>query len=189
MRIAPIEGKEDLPVSLLGASYAPEIGKVAMEFSRVTYTSSRLSLREFEAARMVTAFLNGCQLCQNWCSAADLPLYLKGIGGDAGQSVANNGPAPDEEFYQAIADWRGAALFSERERIAMELAEGMGAAPRDIAADDDFWQRAHAVFSDAEIVDLTYCISCWMALGRMTHVLGLDSVCGLPTAMLDAQAA
>lgn len=182
MRIAPIDGQDDGPAILLAVRHAPEIGAAAMEFSRVTYVSSRLSLREFEAARVVTAFINGCRFCQNWRSAVDLPLYLKSLGESGANSVADNGPVPDDAFYEAIADWRGSDLFSSRERIAMELAEGMGEAPKAIAADEDFWARAHAHFTDTEIVDLTYCISCWMALGRMTHVLGLDSVCGLPVA-------
>ena len=31
--------------------------------------------------------------------------------------------------------------------------------------------------SDAEITDLTYCIACWMGMGRVAHVLGLDQNC------------
>jgi alkylhydroperoxidase family enzyme len=38
----------------------------------------------------------------------------------------------------------------------------------------------HAHFSDAEIVDATFSIGSWMALGRLTHVLELDGVC-MPT--------
>ncbi|SCW59680.1 Alkylhydroperoxidase family enzyme, contains CxxC motif [Sphingobium faniae] len=182
MRIEPVEGREEIPTGLLGTIYAPEIGRAAMEYSRVTYAASRLSLREFEAARVVTAYINGCQLCQNWRSAVDLPLYLKSLGEDGTPSVANNGPAPDDDFYRAIATWRDATLFSPREKIAMELAEGMGEKPKKIAADEEFWARARALYSDAEIVDLSYCIACWMGLGRMTHVLGLDGICGLPSA-------
>lgn len=178
MRIAPIGGSET-PLSLTGIAYAPEIGRAANEFSRITYQNSRLSLREFEAARLATAFINGCQLCQNWRSAADLPPYLQSLGGGGG-SVADNGPEPDEAFYQAVADWRTSTLFSEREKLAIELAVGMGEAPKDIAADEGFWARIKAHYSDAEIVDLSYCIACWMGLGRMTHVLGLDSACALP---------
>ena len=33
------------------------------------------------------------------------------------------------------------------------------------------------VFSDEEITDLTYCIAGWMGMGRVAHVLGLDSNC------------
>ena len=35
------------------------------------------------------------------------------------------------------------------------------------------------VFSDAEIADLTYCIAGWMSMGRVAHVLGLDSNCSV----------
>lgn len=181
MRIAAPTGHDDVPISLTAKLYTPEIAKAAMEFSRVTYVHSKLSLREFEAARMVTAQINGCQLCQNWRSAADLPLYLRQIGDASGTSVADRGETPDEAFYLAIDNWKTSDLYNSRERLAMEMAEGMGLDPKGIAADEDFWARIHALYSDAEIVDLTYCISCWMALGRMTHVLGLDGACSLPT--------
>jgi alkylhydroperoxidase family enzyme len=177
MRIRHSEGwQPTLPFAL-----APEIVKAASEFCRATYACSRLSLREFEAARMVTARINGCQICQNWRSSVELPLYLKSLGGDPSQSVVRNGEAPGDSFYEATADWRHSDMFSARERVAMEMAEGMGLSPHELAADEDFWGRAHAAFDDAEIVDLTYSIGCWIALGRVTHVLGLDSVCGLPS--------
>jgi len=187
MRIAAPAGHDGTPISLIATLYTPEIGKAAMEFSRVTYVHSKLSLREFEAARMITAQINGCQLCQNWRSAADLPLYLKQIGNGESDTVANRGDVPDEAFYLAVADWRNATLFTPRERIAIEMAERMGVDPKGIAADEDFWVRIHALYTDAEIVDLTYCISCWMALGRMTHVLGLDGLCSLPAALEAAE--
>ena len=62
----------------------------------------------------------------------------------------------------------------------MEYAEGLGQAPQLIAKDEDFWRRARAAFSDEDMVDLSYCIACWMGLGRVAHVLGIDSVCQIP---------
>jgi alkylhydroperoxidase family enzyme len=53
----------------------------------------------------------------------------------------------------------------------------MGLTPHEIAGDEDFWSRAKAVFSDDEIVDLTYSIAAWIGTGRALHALGLDSVC------------
>jgi len=53
----------------------------------------------------------------------------------------------------------------------------MGQDPHGIAADENFWSRAKAAFSDAEIVDMTYSIGAWMANGRALHVLGMDAVC------------
>jgi alkylhydroperoxidase family enzyme len=46
--------------------------------------------------------------------------------------------------------------------------------------DEAFWTKMRAHFSDAEIVDATFSIGSWMALGRLTHVLELDGVC-MPT--------
>ncbi|MEY4889280.1 MAG: hypothetical protein RIQ75_410, partial [Pseudomonadota bacterium] len=49
--------------------------------------------------------------------------------------------------------------------------------PRGFANDEPYWTRLHAAFTDDEIVDLTLSISAWMAMGRVTHILELDTVC------------
>lgn len=180
MRVAPPNGQDAAPLSLVGRHYAPEIAEAAMTFSRATYSHSKLSLREFEAARIMTARLNGCALCRDWRTAVDLAPYLKSLGHDGELALLSAGQAPDEDFYEDILNWRGAPHYSPRERIAIELAERMGAQPQTIAKDERFWRQAKAVFSDAELIDLGYCIACWMGLGRMTHVFGLDGACALP---------
>lgn len=180
MRIDLPPGGEHLPPSSWGSAYVPEMGRVAAEFSRVTYARSQLSLREFEAARMVTAYLNGCQLCQNWRSASDIALYFSDPAMAHQGTVADRGLVPDEAFYQAIQSRRSAYYFTARERIAMEMAEGMGERPKTLAEDEDFWRRAKSVFSDRDLVDLSYCLAVWIGLGRMTHVLGLDGLCAMP---------
>ena len=91
--------------------------------------------------------------------------------------ISDNGPAPDEAFYEAVEKWRTSPLFSPRERTAIEFAERFAEEPKVIAADEDFWDRAHALFSDAEIVDLAHSVAAWVGLGRVAHVLGFDSVC------------
>jgi alkylhydroperoxidase family enzyme len=164
---------------------APEIVGAGMAFSSVTYERTILPLRVFEAARARTAEINGCQICQNFRADRDLPrLY-----GDDVKTVASNGPAPDGEFYASVSQWRTSPLFDDRERIAIEYAEGLGLDPHGIAVDEDFWRRAKAVLSDAELVDLSFCIACWMGQGRVLHALGLDSVCSLgPVALETANA-
>ena len=168
------------PTAYVAQTYAPGLLSAAFGYSKATYEQSRLSLREFEAARSRTAQINGCQLCQTWRSDRDTVSYLESLGG-AGDSVATRGdPAPDEPFYDAVIDWRTSSLFSDRERIAIEYAEGLGLNPHDIAKDEAFWARAKAAFSDEELVDLSYCIACWMGLGRVAHALGIDGVCQIP---------
>lgn len=155
--------------------HAPEIVNAGMQFSRETYKHTRLTLREFEGARARTADINGCLLCLNWRSDRDASAYL----GGAENVATRGGPAPDEQFYAEVCSWRTSTLYSDRERLAIEYAERLGLDPKGIASDDEFWSRAKVVFDDAEIVDLSYCIACWMGLGRVMHALGLDGACAL----------
>ena len=186
MRVTVPDTASDVPLALIGPYYAPEIGRAAMEFSCITYANSKLSLREFEAARMATAYINGCQLCQNWRSSTDIASYFGGTDKESSESVASGSEPPDEAFYLATKDWRSSDLFSSRERLAMELAERMGLDPKGLAVDEDFWSRAKADLSDRDLVDLSYCLAAWIGLGRMTHVLGLDALCGIPARQMES---
>lgn len=161
-------------------AYAPEIGKAATELSMAVYQHSKLSLRELEGARYRTALINGCIVCTNTRGGRDLPTLLAALGGRADEGPLVRGPAPDEAFYEAVTDWATSPLFSERERIAIELAERMGERPHSMSGDDAFWVRVHKHFTDAEILDMTMSIGSWIALGRMVHTLEFDNVC-MPT--------
>lgn len=173
MRVAMAQEHSDNPIRHLPDYYAGDIVRAGMAFSATTYMGSTLSLREFEAARVRTAQINGCQVCQAWRTERDVP---KIFGANHGVS----GAAPDAAFHAAIGDdWRSYDGFSERERLAIEYAEGMGRDPHGIAADEAFWARMKSAFSDNEIVDLSYCMAAWIGLGRATHVLGMDTVCAI----------
>jgi alkylhydroperoxidase family enzyme len=182
MRIEFTAEEQLSPIEHLAKRYAGDIVRAGLAFSAAGYQYSKLSLREFEGARIRTAQLNGCQICQNWRSQQDLIGYFAAFEGDYENSVATNGTPPDEAFYRSIDDWRAAYNLSDRERLAIEYAEGLGASPRDIARDEDFWERFKAAFSDEEIVDLSYCIANWMGLGRVTHALGMDGACNIGVA-------
>jgi len=159
----------------------PAIGAAAGAFSRAVYENSLLSHREMEAARMRTAQINGCKLCLGMRAGRDLAGHLARSGGNPELAVSERGdPAPDEEFYAQVANWSSWPGFSARERLVIEYADRLGSAPQSMDDDEAFWARMHADFSDAEIVDMTFSIGSWMALGRLTHVLELDGVC-MPT--------
>jgi alkylhydroperoxidase family enzyme len=175
MRVEIPEDQQITPLAHLAEHYSPEIVRAGMGFSATTYERSKLSLREFEGARLKTAIINGCQLCQNFRAQRDLGAPAPGA-----LSVKKNGPAPDEAFYQAVYEYQTSPLLSDRERLAIEFAEGMGERPQELATNEGFWLRFKAAFSDDEIVDLSYCVACWMGLGRVAHVLGLDGICALP---------
>ncbi len=165
------------PYSFASANHAREIMASAGAFSKAVYTHSRLSLREFEGARSRTAEINGCIICQAFRAARDAPAMFAANGTRPPHLVSDNGPAPDEAFYAAVGEWRTSPLFSERERLAIEFAERFADEPKVLSADEAFWAKAHAVFDDAEIVDLAHSVAAWVGLGRVAHVLGFDSVC------------
>jgi alkylhydroperoxidase family enzyme len=173
----PAEAAAD-PSAHVWTAYCPEIGAAAGAYSLAVYQHSRLSLRELEAARVVTARINGCKLCNTMRAARDLQAHIERSGGNPAISVvARGGPAPDEAFYAALEDWRTSALYSARERLAIDFAERFGEAPKSIPGDEAFWTALHAAFSDAEIVDLTFAVGSWVAFGRLTHILELDNAC------------
>jgi alkylhydroperoxidase family enzyme len=179
MRIHVPPEHEANPFPYVAEHFAAKIVAAGMAFSKAGYEHSKLSLREFEGARARTAEINGCQFCRSFRAGRDLPEYFSAMGGSVADSVAARGPAPDEEYYRNVSNWRDSPLFSERERLAIGYAEGLGLDPQRIASDDAFWKRIKAVFSDEEIVDLSYCIAGWMGLGRVGHALGTDKVCAV----------
>jgi alkylhydroperoxidase family enzyme len=161
-------------------AYSSPIVEASIAYCKQTYQHSTLSLREFEAGRYRTAQINGCTICIDFRAGAQLPSYFDSFGGDIGKSVHANGPAPDEAFYQNVENWRDHPGYSERERLVIAYAEGMGCNPHDIAYDEEFWSRAKLAFTDQEIVDLSFCIACWMGVGRANHAMGLDGACAVP---------
>jgi len=108
----------------------------------------------------------------NWQSKRD--VHQMGIVG----GVTNNGEPPDDTFYSNLLKGNLEGL-SSRELVAVQFAKAMGTKPKKLAQDEKFWAQVKEVFSDAEIADLTYCIAGWMGMGRVAHVLGLDSNCSV----------
>jgi AhpD family alkylhydroperoxidase len=135
----------------------PEMGIGAGTLSHAVYEQSILPVRERELARMRIAQINDCAICQQW------------------RKTTGSAEALSEADFANVADWRTYPGYSERERLAVEYAERF--ALDHTAIDDDLFARLHAVYTDAEILDLTVCIGAWLALGRTMNVLGIDESC------------
>ncbi|MEU2906605.1 carboxymuconolactone decarboxylase family protein [Streptomyces globisporus] len=151
------EGQE--PIGYVWGEMVPGIGVAAATFSMAVYEHTTLGLREFEAARLRVAQINGCLFCLDWRTERD-------------------GAKVEEEFAEAVTQWRTTEAFDERTRLAAEYAERYTLDHHGL--DDAFWQRMTAYYSQAEIVELTMSIGSWLAFGRLNHVLGIDVVCVLP---------
>ncbi len=157
MNIDIPEGKD--PISYVWGEMVPGIGIAASKFSLAVYSDTTLGLREFEAARLRIAQINGCLFCQDYRTDRD------------GQKV-------EIGFDQAVTDWRTTDAFDDRTRLAAEYAERYAVDHHNL--DEAFWARMTEHYTQAEIVELSMCIGSWLAFGRLNHVLGLDTVCVLP---------
>jgi alkylhydroperoxidase family enzyme len=161
------------PVADLGAAagaLSPEIWAGNRAYSRAVYSHSQLPAREFEAARLRIAQINGCARCLDLRLVRDLP-------GRADRSE----PIPDS-FYDAVEHWREAPeAFSEREWLAIEFADRFATDHVALSEDDAFWRRMSASFADSELVDLGLSAGAFLAGGRFHHVFGTDAVCPVPT--------
>jgi alkylhydroperoxidase family enzyme len=151
------EGKD--AIGYVWGEMVPEIGMAAASFSLSVYNHSKLGLREFEAARLRIAQINGCVFCLDWRTERD------------GQKV-------EDEFADAVTHWRTTEAFDERTRLAAEYAERYAVDHHGL--DDEFWTRMKTHYTQPEIVELTMSIGSWLAFGRLNRVLGIDSVCVLP---------
>ncbi|WP_353940447.1 carboxymuconolactone decarboxylase family protein [Streptomyces sp. HUAS MG91] len=148
------------PIAYVWGEMVPGIGVAAAQFSMSVYDHSTLGLREFEAARLRIAQINGCLFCLDWRTERD------------GEEKV------EESFIDAVAEWRTTDAFDERTRLAAEYAERYALDHHGL--DEEFWQRMTAHYSQTEIVELSMGIGSWLAFGRLNHVLGLDAVCVLP---------
>jgi AhpD family alkylhydroperoxidase len=133
----------------------PAQGDAYLAFAEVLYGRTTIPPREREIARMTVALLNDCKVCQRFRVPG---LERRGV---------------DEDLYASVADWRNTPDFTERERLCAEYAQRF--VLDHLALDDDFWDRMRAAFAATEIADLTMMIGSWLAFGRMTAVLQLDT--------------
>ncbi|MGB3438723.1 MAG: carboxymuconolactone decarboxylase family protein [Actinophytocola sp.] len=151
------DGKD--PIGYVWGEMVPGIGVAASKFSLAVYANSTLGLREFEAARLRIAQINGCLFCQDWRTERD-------------------GKKVEPEFAEAVERWRTTDAFDDRTRLAAEYAERYAIDHHNL--DDEFWSRMTEHYSQSEIVELSMSLGSWLAFGRLNRVLGLDTQCVLP---------
>lgn len=151
------DGKD--PIQYAWGEMVPGIGPAAANLSLAVYEHTTLGLREFEAARLRVAQINGCLFCLDWRTERD------------GQKV-------EDGFADAVTHWRTTDAFDDRTRLAAEYAERYVLDHHGL--DEEFWDRMTAHYTQREIVELSMCIGSWLAFGRLNRVLGLDAMCVIP---------
>jgi alkylhydroperoxidase family enzyme len=151
------EGKD--PIGYVWGELVPGIGVAAANLSLSVYQHTTLGLREFEAARLRIAQINGCLFCLDWRTERD-------------------GVRVEDGFADAVAQWRTTDAFDDRARLAAEYAERYALDHHGL--DEEFWARMTRHYSQVEIVELTMSIGAWLVFGRLNRVFGLDAMCVLP---------
>ena len=146
--IPPGEGGDAVQVW----SLQPELGRAATGLVDAAYNKSILPVRVREAARIRIAQLNDCTVCLAF--RAD-KVRAQGVA---------------EDFYGSVGSGDDSGL-SVRERLAVEYAERFAIDHTSI--DDRFMERMRSAFTDAEIFDLTVCLSAFLGLGRTLRALGI----------------
>ncbi|WP_053763327.1 MULTISPECIES: carboxymuconolactone decarboxylase family protein [Streptomyces] len=106
-------------------------------------------------------------------------------------SALAKGVEVDELAAVADGEFKG---FTERERLALQLAEEMTIElPKVPVADGPTGvstgvrDEAQRVFSDAELVELVMCISMWNALSRFHRVMAFELDMPAPPAPVDSR--
>ena len=148
------------PILYVWGEMVPGIGIAASKFATSVYEHTTLGLREFEAARLRIAQINGCLFCQDWRTERD-------------------GVQVEESFADAVTSWQTSPDLDPRAKLAAEYAERYALDHHGL--DDEFWSRMKQHYSDAEIVELSMSIGSWLSFGRLNRVLGLDTACVLPS--------
>ena len=140
-------------------SLRPELGGMVQRMIRGAYEQSVIPADERELARMRIAELNDCSAC----------------GDFRADSVREAGIS--EELYANVSHWATYPGYTARQRVAIEYAERFATAHDQI--DDALFTRLRAVFTDAEVLDLTLCVAVFLGLGRTLNVLGVDQACAV----------
>lgn len=118
---------------------APKAFQSLLDLSQ-TLKKGVLGERLIDLVWLRVSQLNGCAFC--------IDMH--------GQDLLRQGLSPRE--LNAVAGWREAPFFSERERAALHWAEIINTTPNGDASDEEF-ARLSQQFSLAEIAELGFAIS------------------------------
>ncbi|WP_263769516.1 carboxymuconolactone decarboxylase family protein [Propionivibrio soli] len=120
------------------AKLAPKAFKAMLDLSGAVH--DRLGARLVDLVFLRVSQINGCAFC--------IDMHWRDL---IRQEV-------DPRHLNAVAGWREAPFFSERERAALEWAEVVTSIPHGDPSDELF-EKLRRLFSEEEIADLGFAIS------------------------------
>jgi uncharacterized peroxidase-related enzyme len=140
-----------VPNDGLTMAFRPDILKSFLGLIQSIYAQGLVDDGLKRMIGLMSSAAAGCEYCQ----------------AHAANSASNRGI--DFEKIQAVWDFRTSNLFSEREKIALEIAYKAGMVPNQVS-DEDFMQlKVH--FSDEEIIEIVSVIAMYGFLNRWNSTL------------------
>lgn len=82
-----------------------------------------------------------------------------------------------EALYANVANWQTFPGYTDAERAALDYTTRFCA--DHLSIDDALMQRLRGHFGDDLFFELTLCVAGWLALGRVTQVMGVEVSCPL----------
>ena len=96
----------------------PEIGGAAATLSLKVYSDSTLGLREFEAARLRIAQINGCLFCQDWRTTDAFDERTR-LAAEYAELYATDHHSIDDAFWKRML-----AGYDQREIVELSMCLG-----------------------------------------------------------------
>jgi alkylhydroperoxidase family enzyme len=78
-----------------------------------------------------------------------------------------------EEKIRALLEYQRSPLFTEEEVIVLRYAEAMTRTP--VQVPDDLFDALKAIYTDTQIVELTFLIAWENCVARFNHALGIEA--------------
>jgi alkylhydroperoxidase family enzyme len=82
-----------------------------------------------------------------------------------------------EDDYANVGNWTTYPGFSDAERVALDYTTRFCA--DHLTIDQSLVDRMRAHYGDEMVFEITLCIAGWLALGRVTQVMGVTMSCPL----------
>ncbi len=91
---------------------------------------------------------------------------------DINAAGGSNAGASDQKIA-ALAEYETSELFSDAEKVALELADRATALPHDVS--DELFARIREHYTDAEIVELSYIVALENFRSRFNRTLRIEA--------------
>jgi uncharacterized peroxidase-related enzyme len=149
-----LRDRGNVPYFFRTLAHRPEIFRTATAHMHAVLNTGTLPTKLKELAVVRTSQLN----CTSYCLASHTAISLR------------LGTTPEQ--IEALKDWRNSGLFSDAEKVALELTEAMTL--DSLHYSEDQMARLKRFYSEGEIVELMASIGLFNYFNRFNNLLEME---------------